>query len=120
MTPNVRVEAARELESAARIEHAASQLNNLRNRWLYPQDLITIEPEIVAGFPDRFVPISEAAQVQLAQRTLTALYNDRPDWVIEAHRELDEAVSVAYGWPSDISDEEALEQLLKMNLKQLA
>ena len=120
MAPDVPVQAARELATAARIERAAAQLNTLRNRWLYPQDLIIVEPEIVAGFPDRHLPISEAARVQLAQRTLTALYNDRPDWIIEAQRELDEAVSVAYGWPSDISDEEALEQLLKLNLVQTA
>ncbi|MFZ5911641.1 MAG: hypothetical protein ACOYYU_16625 [Chloroflexota bacterium] len=33
------------------------------------------------------------------------------------HRKLDEAVFVACGWPSDLSDEEILERLLALNLE---
>jgi hypothetical protein len=33
------------------------------------------------------------------------------------HKKLDEAVFAAYGWPSDVSDEEILERLLVLNLK---
>ena len=49
-------------------------------------------------------------------RTLTNLYNKRPDWLAAAHRELDAAVLAAYGWPADLSDEVILERLLALNL----
>ena len=52
----------------------------------------------------------------LVKRTLTNLYNERPDWLDLAHRRLDEAVSAAYGWPADLSDEELLGRLLELNL----
>jgi hypothetical protein len=32
------------------------------------------------------------------------------------HRELDEAVAAAYGWPADLSDDEVLKRLLDLNL----
>ena len=56
----------------------------------------------------------EAATV-LKRRTLTDLYNERPAWLVSAHRELDEAVAAAYGWPPDLSDEEVLSRLLALN-----
>ena len=34
-----------------------------------------------------------------------------------AHKRLDEAVFAAYGWNSDLSDEEILEKLLALNLE---
>lgn len=34
-----------------------------------------------------------------------------------AHKKLDEAVFAAYGWKSDLSDEEILEKLLSLNLE---
>jgi hypothetical protein len=34
-----------------------------------------------------------------------------------AHTKLDQAVLDAYGWPSDLSDEEILERLLALNLQ---
>ena len=51
------------------------------------------------------------------KRTLTNLYNARPTWLELAHKKLDEAVFAAYGWPSDLSDEEILERLLALNLE---
>lgn len=51
------------------------------------------------------------------RRTLTNLYNQRPTWLELAHRKLDEAVFAAYGWQSDLSDEEILERLLSLNLE---
>jgi len=44
----------------------------------------------------------------LRTRTLTALYNDPPTWLTNAHRTLDHAVLDAYGWPHDLGDEEIL------------
>jgi len=32
------------------------------------------------------------------KRTLTNLYNERPDWLDLAHKKLDAAVAAAYGW----------------------
>jgi hypothetical protein len=34
-----------------------------------------------------------------------------------AHKRLDEAVFAAYGWQVNLSDEEILERLLKLNLE---
>ncbi len=51
------------------------------------------------------------------KRTLTNLYNARPTWLDLAHKRLDEAVFAAYGWKSDLSDEEILEKLLALNLE---
>ena len=49
---------------------------------------------------------------------LTNLYNDRPQWLADAHQPLDVAVAQAYGWNADITDEEALARLLALNLAQ--
>ena len=38
---------------------------------------------------------------------MTNLYNARPQWLADAHAALDAAVAAAYGWPADISDEDA-------------
>jgi hypothetical protein len=53
---------------------------------------------------------------ELKTRTLTNLYNQRPQWLADAHRDLDVAVAAAYGWPAEISEEEALAKLLELNL----
>ena len=53
----------------------------------------------------------------MKKRTLTNLYNAHPTWLELAHKKLDEAVFAAYGWPSDLSDEEILERLLALNLE---
>jgi hypothetical protein len=52
----------------------------------------------------------------LRERTLTNLYNQRPQWLLDADRDLDAAVAAAYGWPADISEEDALAKLLELNL----
>ncbi len=54
---------------------------------------------------------------ELASRTLTNLYNQRPAWLDLAHRRLDEAVFAAYGWDPGLTDEEVLEKLLALNLE---
>jgi len=56
-------------------------------------------------------------EAEKKKRTLTNLYNARPTWLELAHKKLDEAVFAAYGWPSDLSDEEILERLLALNLE---
>jgi hypothetical protein len=47
--------------------------------------------------------------------TVTNLYNERPAWLDNAHREFDEAVGAAYGWPSDMDDDEILRRLFELN-----
>ena len=53
----------------------------------------------------------------LRQRTLTNLYNQHPQWLIDADRDLDAAVASAYGWLADISEEDALTRLLELNMQ---
>jgi hypothetical protein len=67
-----------------------------------------------AGYPDRILPVNERAAKELKKRTLTNLYNARPAWLDNVHRELDEAVAAAYGWPADLADDEILKRLLNL------
>ena len=62
------------------------------------------------------VSCDEEAAKALKKRTLTNLYNTRPQWLTDAHASLDAAVAVAYGWNAGISDDEALRELLGLNL----
>jgi hypothetical protein len=82
-----------------------------------PPDLVERVPEVVPGYPDRIVPVSPTAAAILKKRTLTNLYNERPAWLDNAHRDLDAAVAAAYGWPADLREEEVLTQLLALNLE---
>jgi type II restriction/modification system DNA methylase subunit YeeA len=81
------------------IAEAARELVRLRDQWLAGE-----------GLPD----------LPLNQRTLTNLYNKRPDWLHEAHTWLDATVFDAYGWPHDLSDDEILARLLALNLERAA
>ncbi len=105
---------------AIAIAEAARRLNELREAWLNPPDLVERVPEVVPGFPDRIVPVSPKAAAILKKRTLTNLYNERPAWLDNAHRELDAAVAAAYGWPAEISEEDALARLLDLNRERAA
>jgi type II restriction/modification system DNA methylase subunit YeeA len=89
----------------------------LREAWLNPPDLVERVPEVVPGYPDRIIPVSAKAAAILKTRTLTNLYNERPAWLTNAHRDLDAAVASAYGWPTDITEEETLARLLALNLE---
>ena len=102
---------------AVLIAEAARRLVELRDRWLNPPEWVEWVDEPVPGYPKRPVPLDETAARELKKRTLTNLYNTRPQWLADAHAELDAAVAAAYGWPADISEGEALGELLKMNLE---
>ncbi len=78
------------------IADAARDLTAQRKAWLNPPGL---------------------SENELQKRTLTNLYNQRPDWLDAAHKKLDAAVFDAYGWPHDLRDEEILARLLALNLQ---
>jgi type II restriction/modification system DNA methylase subunit YeeA len=105
---------------AQTIAAAAARLNELRESWLNPPDLVVREPEVVPGYPDRILPKDEEAAKELKKRTLTNLYNARPQWLANAHTALDEAVAEAYGWGDDwragaLTDDEILARLFRLN-----
>ncbi len=100
---------------AIAIAEAARRLVELRDRWLNPPEWVEWVDEPVAGYPKRAVPTATAPLRQLGRRTLTNLYNERPQWLVDAHGALDTAVACAYGWDVDISDGDALAALLNEN-----
>ncbi len=82
-------------EQRERVGEAARRLGELRDGWLNAPGL---DP------------------ADLAKRTLTNLYNQRPTWLANAHADLDAAVCEAYGWSPHISDDQILASLLALNL----
>jgi len=120
LTPNIPAADYADDPRAIAIATAAARLNELRENWLNPSDLVVREPEVVAGYPDRILPRDEAAAKELAKRTLTNLYNARPAWLDNAHKALDEAVAEAYGWGDDwrtglLTEDEILARLFRLN-----
>ena len=97
------------------IADAARRLVELRDRWLNPPEWVDWVDEPVPGYPKRPVPRDEDAGKALKKRTLTNLYNARPQWLADAHAALDAAVAAAYGWPADMTDDDALRELLAFN-----
>jgi type II restriction/modification system DNA methylase subunit YeeA len=85
------------------IADAARELVRLRDNWLSPPN---VDPK------------------ELKNRTLTNLYNARAKgemtWLDNAHRALDEAVFVAYGWPPNVTRDEILARLLALNHERAA
>ena len=100
---------------AIAIADAARRLVELRDRWLNPPEWVVWLDEPAPGYPKRPVARDEAAARQLKMRTLTNLYNTRPQWLADAHANLDAVVANAYGWRSDIIEEEVLKQLFTLN-----
>lgn len=82
-----------------KIAEAARRLDELRRNWLN---------------------LGGATEAELKKRTLTNLYNGRPNWLGNAHKKLDQAVFAAYGWLEEIEDEEILQRLLELNLARSA
>jgi type II restriction/modification system DNA methylase subunit YeeA len=119
LTPNIPASQYAGDSPAKAIATAAARLNELRENWLNPPDLVQHVPEVVPGYPDRILPVDEKAAAILRKRTLTNLYNERlagnVAWLDHAHRDLDDAVAAAYGWPADLTDEQILERLFKLN-----
>jgi hypothetical protein len=66
------------------------------------------------------LPVLAYSPRKLSKRPEPSHYNERPAWLDNAHRDLDAAVAEAYGWPTDIAEEEALARLLALNLERAA
>ena len=96
--------------------HAGRELVDRRDRWLNPPEWVEWMDEPVPGYPKRPVPRDAATASELKARTLTNLYNARPQWLADAHAGLDAAVAAAYGWDAEISEEDVLRNLLALNL----
>ncbi|MCB1982866.1 MAG: adenine methyltransferase [Rhodoferax sp.] len=108
---------------AEAIARAAARLVALRERWLNPPEWTDRVPEVVplgmdrSPYPDRLVA-KPGHEKDLARRTLTNLYNQRPAWLADAHAALDAAVAAAYGWADwtpAMPDDEILRRLLALN-----
>jgi type II restriction/modification system DNA methylase subunit YeeA len=115
LTPDIPANAHGKEKRAIAIAETAKRLNELREAWLNPTDLVKRVPEVAPGYPDRILPKDAKAEKELKKRTLTNLYNARPAWLVNAHKALDEAVAAAYGWPADLSDDEILKRLFELN-----
>ena len=116
LSPDIPASAYADDPRAVAIAEAARRLVELRDRWLNPPEWVEWIDEPVPGYPKRPVPRDEAAAQELKKRTLTNLYNARPQWLADAHAALDAAVAAAYGWDAAISGDEALQKLLALNL----
>lgn len=120
LTPNIPAADYASDPRAQAIALVAARLNELRENWLNPPDLVQRVPEVVPGYPDRILPRDAKAEAELKKRTLTNLYNARPAWLTHAHKALDEAVAEAYGWVDDwragkLTDDEILARLFRLN-----
>ena len=115
LTPDVPAADYADDPRAVAVALEARRLVELRDRWLNPPEWVEWVDEPVPGYPKRPVPRDEDAAKALKKRTLTNLYNARPQWLADAHAGLDAAVAGAYGWPADISEGDALRELLELN-----
>ena len=123
LTPNIPPADYATESRALAIAAAAERLNELRENWLNPADLVQRVPEVVPSYPDRMLPVDDKAAALLKKRTLTTLYNERPTWLDHAHRDLDKAVASAYGWTDwreGLPDDVILERLFKLNQERAA
>ena len=116
LTPNTPATDYESDPRAVAIADAARRLIDLRDRWLNPPEWVEWVDEPAPGYPKRPVPRDEEAAKALKKRTLTNLYNASPQWLADAHAGLDAAIAAAYGWPADISNDDALRELLALNL----
>ena len=117
LTPDTPACEYTERQHAVAIGDAAGRLVRLREDWLNPPEWIEWGNQLLPRYPRRPVPRNTQAAEAVKRRTLTRLYDihPRPGWLADTHEALDTAVASAYGWPTDISDEDVLRGLLELN-----
>jgi type II restriction/modification system DNA methylase subunit YeeA len=125
------------------IADAAAQLSEMRERWLNPPEWVRHQTRrfgasaggvwktrLIPGAGanseaeyQTLVPIDATTEKGLGARTLTALYNEMPQWLRDAHDRLDHAVAQAYVAATGtgesvnaVAGERVLDLLLKANL----
>lgn len=119
LTPNLALKKVLADPRTKKVAELAKTLVTRRDAWLNPPQWVDWVDEPTPGYPSR--PVAKPGfEKQLATRTMTALYNERPDWLASLHDELDEAVAHAYGWSWPLSEEDVLERLLALNLARSA
>jgi len=104
---------------AVAIAEAARRLVELRDRWLNPPEWVEWIDVPVPGYPKRPIARDEAAAKELKTRTPTSLYNERPQWLADAHAALNTAVAAAYGWDASVETDKAMAMLMMLNEKRL-
>ncbi|MEP7452738.1 DNA methyltransferase [Phyllobacterium sp. SB3] len=116
LTPDIELGIAMTDPRAKAIANAAQELNRTRERWLNPQELVGVEIDPDQGMSVVHDAIDTVATSEVKRRTLTKLYNEKPSWLITLHERLDAAVAAAYGWPSNVSDDDIIAKLFALNL----
>lgn len=114
LTPDLPANAYAADPPAQAIAATARALVEARDRWINPPEWADRVPEVIAGYPDRIIA-KPGHEADLKKHTLTNLYNARPAWLVNLHRDLDIAVAAAYGWEWPLSDDEILRRLFELN-----
>lgn len=127
------------IQAQPAISEAAAILNERRENWLHPpadvrEEIVTFRASLdgpwqyriqnpdARGFGEAswskflFKEESNMGSALKQERTLTGLYNARPQWLQSAHAALDAAVLRAYGLDESADDNEILAHLLELNL----
>ena len=118
LTLDIPANKAKSNPHAETIAIAARALVEARDRWLNPPEWVewvTTKEGKASSFPAR--PVAKPGhEADLAGRTIAALYNEKPAWLVALQEDLDRAVAKAYGWDWPMERAEVLKRLLELNL----
>lgn len=115
-------------EISTMVSSCAAELDRLRTSWLSPPEWTEVVAEMIpigvrqGPYPPR-VNSKPEFKKQIAERTMTNLYNRRPAWLNRVHKALDLAVARAYGWAdysAEMDDAEILRRLAALNIARIA
>ena len=76
--------------------------------------------EIVPGYPERILPKDEEAAKELKKRTPPTFTTSAQPSSTTSTKSSTPAVAAAYGWPSDLSDDEILTRLFELSQSRAA
>ena len=74
------------------------RLTGLRVRWVNPAQMGGLDWRAGAGLSEAPGRPQRRGGGELKARTLTNLYNARPQWLVDAPAALDAVIAAAYGW----------------------